>query len=137
MKTKHMALSIAFAGVCIFIFVAVYFGVEIYSANTPDMSAIETIKANQISPGKFYRGETTVCVDSVEDLGFVRKSSGINLYYGKMLVVIPYRALDNEEYLTALSEIGIKIYTRVDENNETQYRLTYWDEDIVEWSRVG
>lgn len=137
MKTKNMSLKIIFAGIVVFLAVAVYFGAEYYSNNKLDYSAIETIKSNMRGPGRFYTGETTVCVDSVDDIGYVLKPSAINLYYGKILVNIPYSALKDEEYLTALSEIGIKIYTRVDEEENTQYRITYWDETVQEWSRVG
>lgn len=136
MKTKFMGAKIVFAGIAVLLCVGVYIFTEYYTTNKPDTNAIETIKENMRSPGRFYTGETTVQVHSVEDLGFVCKPKCINLHYGKILVEIPYKALEDEEYQQLLADIGITVYSRVDENGNTKYKLTYWGETIEEWSRV-
>ena len=137
MTTKHMKASIILTGLIILLVGIGYLGVQYFSDTKVDYTAINEIKSSMLSPGVFYRGESTVCVESVDDLGFVRKSSSINLYYGKIVVNIPYKALDNSEFMKALSDIGITVYTRQNDEGDTEYRLTYWGEPIEEWSRVG
>ena len=136
MKTQFTRISIILAGLVVVLATVAFFGMQYISDSRPDMTTIETIKANMKSPGKFYTAETTVCVDSVDDLGYICKDTHINLYYGKVLVNIPYKSLNDEEYMKALEEIGIKVYSREDESGDVHYKLTYWGDTITEWSRV-
>lgn len=136
MVTRLTKWGIVFAGIAVLAAAVLFFGIQYYAETKPDMTVINTIKENMKSPGKFYAGETTVCVESVDDLGYICTDRGINLHYGKLLVNIPYKALADAEYLKALKDIGIEVYTRKDENDNTLYKLTYWGDAIVEWSRV-
>lgn len=137
MKTKNMALTIALIGIVILIGAVIGVGLLYYSENKTNYDVIKLIHDRQKRPNEFIDMDGQVCVEDVYDLGYILKDSKIELHYGVQVIDIPYRTLDDEEWMEALSTIGIKVYRRVDEETgETLYRLTYWGDVIQEWSKV-
>lgn len=137
MVPKYTRALIVVSGIVLLLLFGGGLVATVYMGSRADTKPIEQIRANMLAPNKFYTGETTVGVKSVDDLGYILKSRVIELHYGKIVVNIPYKALSNKEYMDELSDIGINVYRRKIDDNSYEYRLTYWDEVIEEWAYYG
>lgn len=137
MKTKHMAGKIIALTFIVLLGTLLCLALYYYSENRLNYDVVNLIHDRQKRAGEFIDMDGQVQVDSVDDLGFILKEGKIELHYGVQTIDIPFNSLDNEEWLNALGDIGIKVYRRYNEKTEeTEYRVTYWDEVITEWSKV-
>lgn len=137
MKTKAMGLKIAALAIVVVIGAIIAVGLTYYSDNKTNYDVIKLIHDRQKRPNEFIDMDGQVGVTDVHNLGYILKDSKIELHYGVQVIDIPYRTLDDSDWMDALGTIGIKVYRRVnEETGKTEYRLTYWDETIQEWSKV-
>lgn len=137
MKTKYMSGKIVGLVLVVILGTLICLGLYYYSENKLNYDVVKLIHDRQKRPGEFIDMDGQVQVESSDDLGFIIKDGKIELHYGIQTIDIPFSSLDNAEWLDALGEIGIKIYRRYNEQTEkTEYRVTYWDEIITEWSKV-
>lgn len=137
MKTKHMAGTIVALTLIVIVGTLACLGLYYYSENKLNYDVVKLIHDRQKRPGEFIDMDGQVQVESSDDLGFILKEGKIELHYGIQTIDIPFNSLENTEWLEALGDIGIKVYRRYNEQTEeTEYRVTYWDEVITEWSKV-
>ena len=127
-------------GVIVMILVVVgiaVFGIFYFTAVRVDTSVIEDIRDAQKGPYSFSDVGNEIAANSIEDIGF--KDNGdwnINLYYGKKVIKINKNCMEDEEFMSLLSDIGIEMKFRDDENGTPQYKITCWGEPVTQWSRV-
>lgn len=137
MTTKHMAGKIIGLTILVLLCTLLCVTLYYYSENRLNYDVIELIHDRQKRPGEFIDMDGQVSVENIDDLGFILKEGKIELHYGVQTIDIPFKSLDNEEWLNALNEIGIKVYRRYnEETEEMEYQVRYWEEVIEEWSKV-
>ena len=137
MKTKYMAGKIVGLTFVVIIGVIACFALYYYSEHKLNYDVVKLIHDRQKRPGEFIDMDGQVQVEDVHDLGYILKDGKIELHYGIQTIDIPFDSLENEEWISKLNEIGIKVYWRNNaETGETEYRVTYWDEVVTEWSKV-
>lgn len=137
MKTKYMAGKIVGMTLLVLIGTVACLALFFYSESRLNYDVVKLIHDRQKRPGEFIDMDGQVQVDDVDDLGYILKDGKIELHYGVQTIDIPFKSLDNEEWITSLNEIGIKVYRRYNAQiQETEYRVTYWDDDVTEWSSV-
>lgn len=99
---------------------------------------IDYIKERMKGPKSFVDLDDSIAVKDINDIGFKQNSNRmLTLYYGKVIIVINDKEMKSKEWTKALSEIGIKIKYKKDDDGNYKYRLTYWGDPIAEWSYVG
>ena len=103
-----------------------------------DYSTIDYIKSMQKSANNFLDLSGDIGVTSYEDLGFEQKSDyDLLIHYGKQVIKVNKWCLESTAWRNRVGAIGLKVYSRVDpETDKREYRITYWDEEIEQWSRV-
>ena len=117
---------------------AAVFGIFYYTAVRIDDSVVDELIAAQKGPYKFVDVANDIGVASVEDLGFVNNGDwNVSLYYGKKIIKINKRALESQEFKDKLKQLGIVVMFREDDEGKVQFRITSWDEEVTQWSRVG
>jgi hypothetical protein len=135
MKIKQQILIAAFA---LFLGVAALVSIYAYMSLRIDTSTIEHIKTLQRSPGKFIDPGNEINVDSIDDIGFiVLDDYSINIYYGDQVIEMNRNCFKSEAYRNLLSEIGIDVYTHENDDGTILYKVTYWGEEITQFSRVN
>ena len=135
MKMKYSILIAVFGFIII---VSGLVGLYYFEYSRIDYSAIDYIKSMQKSANNFLDLAGDIGVSSYEDLGFEQKSDyDILIHYGKQVIKVNRKCLESEEWRNRVEAIGLKIYSRVnDETEEREYKITYWGEEIDQWSRV-
>lgn len=137
MKDKYMVQKIVALALVAVIGTIIAVGLYYYSEHKLNYDVVKLIHDRQKRPGEFIDMDGQVQVDDVNDLGYILKDGKIELHYGIQTIDIPFDSLENAEWISKLNEIGIKVYRRSNvETGETEYRVTYWDEVITEWSKV-
>lgn len=113
------------------------FGIYYLLDTRVDISIIEEIRDAQKGPYKFSDIGNEIDAHSIEDIGF--KDNGdwnISLYYGKKVIKINKNCMEDQDFMSALKDIGIEMKFREDENGTPQYKITCWGEEVQQWSRV-
>ena len=135
MKIKNQIIVAAFGLV---VAVAAIIGIFLYMNNHIDYSAIDYITDNQRGPNSFSDIAGQINVHSANDLGYqVKGDYHILIFYGSMNIDVPKTAFFDSEFNQRLAKIGIVIKYRVKEDGTIQYRVTYWDEVIDQYSTVS
>ena len=113
-------------------------GIYWYSYVRIDYSSIDYIKSLQKGPKVFTDLSGDIGVDSVDDLGFeVKGEYDILIHYGKQIIKVNKQCLMSDEWKNKAEAIGIKVLSRVDKDtNKRLYRITFWGDEVDEWSRV-
>lgn len=130
--------NIIIAALGLFLVVVAIVAIYLYDYMRIDYSTIDYITGLQKGPGNFLDLSGDIDVHSYEDLGFeVKGEYDILIHYGKQVIRVNRQCLESDEWRDKVGKIGIKVYSRVDkETDERLYRITYWGEDIEQWSRV-
>lgn len=135
-----MKIRIAFAAFGLFLAIGALVGIVIYLEwYRVDMSGIEHIEQAQRGPNDFNDPAGDIAVQSVDDIGYVVKGDYLlDIHYGRQVIAMNKKCFESKEFRTALSEIGIKVYTRKDdETGKVMYKVTYWDDKVSEYSRIN
>lgn len=102
-----------------------------------DTSTIEYIESLQTSPNVFVDLANDINVSSANDIGFIVEGDyHILIYYGGQIIDMTKNCFESEEYKQLLRRIGIKVYTHVNDDASILYKVTYWDEEVEQYSRV-
>lgn len=135
MKIKQ---NIVLAFIGLLLVVGVLVAIYMWDYTRIDYSTIDYIRGLQKAPNNFLDLSGDIDVHSYEDLGYeVKGEYDILIHYGKQIVKVNKQCLESDEWRSRVGEIGIKVYSRLDEETgERLYRITYWNNDIEEWSRV-
>jgi len=133
-----MKSQIFLASTFVLLFVLILVGAFIYMGVRIDYSTIDHITELQKSPNEFNDLSGDVDVHSSDDLGFIVNSDySISIYYGRQIIELTPTCFKSEEYRERIAKIGLHVYTAVDEESgNILYRVTYWGEDIDQFSRV-
>lgn len=104
-----------------------------------DTAAIEHIKDAQRKPNDFNDPSGDINVSSVDDIGYVVKGDYLlDIHYGRQVISMNKKCFENKEFRNKLGEIGIKVFTHVDDKTQNiLYKVTYWDEDVDQYSKVN
>lgn len=111
-----------------------------YTDTRVETSTIDYIEKMQRSPNKFNDLAKDINVSSADDIGFIVKDNYvIDIFYGEQIIRMTRACFQSKEYRTKLAKIGIKVYVHVnpDDANDIKYRVTYWDTDVDELSRIN
>ena len=128
-------IIITFIGLC-FICVCLI-GIYWWMYIRIDYAAIDYIKTMQKGPNNFSDLAGDIGVEDINDLGFeVKGKLNILIHYGKQVIRVNKNCLASEEWKRKAKAIGIVVKFKVDEDGNYQYRVTYWDDPITEWSLV-
>lgn len=112
-------------------------GLYAFSAVRVDTSTIDYIQGMQKGPNDFLDLANDINVSSADDVGFIVEGEySINIHYGDQIIEMNRNCFKSEEYRSALEGIGINVYTHENEDGTILYRVTYWGEDVDEYSRV-
>lgn len=112
-------------------------GLYAFSAVRVDTSTIDYIQGMQKGPNDFLDLANDINVSSADDVGFIVEGEySINIHYGDQIIEMNRNCFKSEEYREALAGIGINVYTHENEDGTILYRVTYWGEDVDEYSRV-
>ena len=133
MSKIRTQILLAFLGLLLVI--AALIGVYVYQSTYVNTSTIEYIYSMQKSPNKFLDLANDINVSSVDDIGFIVNGEyNINIHYGSQIIEMNKNCFNSDAYRNELSKIGIKVFTHVNEDSSVLYRVTYWDEDVDQYS---
>lgn len=135
MRIKNQVLLAALA---LFICVCALVGIYVYTEFRVDTSTIDYIYSMQKSPNEFLDLSNDINVSSVDDVKYIIEGEyKLRIYYGDQVIEMNRNCFKSDEFRNKLSQIGVKVYTHEDtETNEILYRVTYWEQDCTEYSRI-
>lgn len=135
MRIKNQVLLAALA---LFICVCTLVGIYVYTEFRVDTSTIDYIYSMQKSPNEFLDLSNDINVSSVDDVKYIIEGEyKLRIYYGDQVIEMNRNCFNSDEFRNKLSQIGVKVYTHEDtETNEILYRVTYWEQDCTEYSRI-
>lgn len=118
--------------------IAALVALYVYPYSRVDMSVIEYIEQLQRGPNEFSDLAGDINVESVDDIGFIVNGDyNINIHYGDQIIEMNKNCFESAEYISALGRIGIKVFTHVNDDGTILYKVTYWDEEVDEYSLVN
>lgn len=128
-------IGIAVVGLVVIIGVLV--GLYIYSAQRIDYSTIDYIKEMQKGKNDFLDLANDIGVSSADDLGYrVNSEYNLTIFYGKQTIQVSRNAFESEEFRKRLSEIGVEIKSKKNDDSTVKYRVTYWGDPIDKYDVV-
>ena len=134
---KKVKTQIAIAAVGLFIAAAAFIALYIYQGQRVDMSTIEHILTLQKGPNDFLDLANDIGVESSDDIGFIVEGEyDINIHYGRQIIEMNSNCFMSEEFRQGLERIGILVYTHENEDGSILYKVTYWGEEVDQYSRV-
>lgn len=134
MKIKY---NILIAALGLTLVVVALVAIYVLEGSRIDTSAVDYIYSMQKGPSKFLDLASDINVSSAEDVGFkVNADYDITIYYGDQVIPMNRNCFNSEEYRNLISKIGLKVYTRVGDDEVIQYRVTYWGDEIDQYSIV-
>ena len=100
-----------------------------------DYSAIDHIKNLQKAPNNFMDLAGDIKVEGPDDIGFIVKGKyNLIIYYGQQRIKMTPACFKSDEYKQRLADIGVVVYTHVNDDDTVQYKVTYWGEDVDQYS---
>lgn len=134
---KKIKTQIVLAALGLFIVIVALVGLYVYQNNRVDMSTIEYIQSMQKGPSDFLDLANDINVSSADDVGFIVNSEyNINIHYGSQILEMNRKCFMSEQYRKGLEKIGILVYTHVNEDGSILYKVTYWGEEVDQYSKV-
>lgn len=131
-----MKLSTRIIIVAVLSFIAggVFLAINYYSNNQVSYASIELIENSQQKPNVFTDLGNQIGVSSADDLCYMYKRNVLTIYYGQQLIKIPKAKLFDEELISRLDGIGIKVFYSEEDDD---FYITYWDVMIRKVVRVS
>lgn len=130
---------IAGASMVFVLVVAALVGIFVYMTYLHvDTSTIEYIE--QYQQGNFIFNDIAgdIQVESIDDIGYIVEGEyQIDIYYGKQRIKMNRACFKSKSYRDALKTIGIVVKTHKNDDGTILYKVTCWDEDVVELSNVN
>lgn len=109
-----------------------------YTSVRVDTSSIEYIKSMQKGPNEFLDLANDINVESADDIGYIVNGEySINIYYGDQVIEMNRNCFSSSEYRDALASIGIRVLSKKLDDGSILYKVTYWDEPVVELTHVS
>ena len=132
-RKQLIIASVAFL-VMVAILVGIYVYVSYFNVNT---SSIDYIYSMQTGQNKFRDLAGDINVKSADDIHYkVNGDWNIIIQYGDQYIAMNHAAFRSEDYRAKLAKIGIHVYTHVDAKDIIEYKVTYWDDPIEEYSII-
>ena len=126
------------ASIALLLVVSALVGIYVYSAYfNVSTASIDYISSMQKGKNKFQDMAGDINVKSVEDIHYkVNSDWNIVIKYGDQYITMNHAAFRNSKYRAKLSNIGIHVYTHVNADKTVEYKLTYWDDPVEEYSII-
>ena len=113
-------------------------GLYYYTSVRVDTSTIEYIESMQKGPNKFLDLARDINVESVDDIGYIVTGEySLNIYYGDQVIYMNRNCFKSSEYRDALATIGIRVLSKKLDDGSIIYKVTYWDDPVVELTHVS
>lgn len=137
MENKRIRKEILILVIGLFLILGVLAYLYYQSMFGIDYSAIDHIKESQKGPNNFSDLANDIAVTGVDDIGFIVKGEyDLEIHYGRQIIAMHRKCFSDAKYKKALSEIGIEVKFHVNEDKTIQYLVTYWGDEVEEYSRV-
>lgn len=113
-------------------------GLYYYTSVRVDTSSIEYIKSMQKGPNEFLDLANDINVESADDIGYIVTGEySLNIHYGDQVIEMNRNCFSSSEYHDALASIGIRVLSKKLDDGSIIYKVTYWDEPVVELTHVS
>lgn len=113
-------------------------GLYYYTSVRVDVSTIEYIESMQKGPNEFLDLARDINVESVDDIGYIVTGEySLNIYYGDQVIEMNRNCFKSSEYRDALATIGIRVLSKKLDDGSIIYKVTYWDDPVVELTHVS
>ena len=104
---------------------AIYLNANLHNTKET-MAFIES----RIGPTGFVDWDQTICVESIDDIGWFKKKDNWYIQFGKLRLEFSPRNLRDKDFLAQAQRIGIDVRGNLEEEN---LRFYWHDEEIQEW----
>lgn len=134
-----MKTRIATAAIALLLVLGAAVGIYIWmDYGRIDYSTIDYISTMQKGRNQFNDLGNDINVESVDDIGYIINGYYmIDIHYGDQIITMNKKCFEDKMFRSKLERIGIKVYTHEDENQNVQYKVTYWGEDVQEYSLIS
>lgn len=131
--------KVAAATIALVIVLGAAVGIYVYmDYGRVDYSTIDYIKKMQKGRNQFNDLGHDINVESVDDIGYIVNGYYmIDIHYGDQIITMNKKCFEDKTFREKLEGIGIKVLTHEDDDQNVQYRVTYWGDIVQEFSLIS